>query len=84
MSVSGAISHPYREAVESQAKNFDGDLVKAAADILARTKQYAKDTADDLEHIGVVNYFVYAIYLEHEPERKDAVPNQCPVPGGAQ
>ena len=84
VSVSGAILNPYREAVESQAKNFDGDLVKAAEDILARTKQYAKDTADDLEHVGVVNYFVYAIYLEHEPEREDPVPNQCPIHGGAQ
>jgi hypothetical protein len=82
--VSGAISNSYREAVKSHAKNFDGDVVKAAEDILARTKQYAKDTAEDPEHVGVINYFIHAIYLEHEPEREDALPNQYPVDGGAQ
>ena len=84
VSVSGAISNPYREAVRGHAKNFDGDLVKAAEDILARTKQYAKDTASESEHVEVITYFIHAIYLEHEPAREDPVPNQCPIHGGAQ
>lgn len=70
LDVPQAISQVYMTAVDGHAKNFAGDFQKAAEDILARTRQFARDVADDKIVVGVLNFFRNGVYLEHQPERQ--------------
>lgn len=68
-----AISQAYMQAVEGLAKCFGGNLTKAAEDLLARTRQFAKNVEGDKIMVGVLNFFRNGVYLEHQPEIKKPV-----------
>jgi len=72
--VPATVSNAYIEAVEVEAKRFNGNLELAAQDILARTLAFARKVKAGTEKAfgTVVGYFKGAIYNNYQPEIEDA------------